>query len=63
MKPDDIDLASLDLYVDGDPHADWKLLREQAPVHWNRHKNMGFWSIRKARHLDVPHSTPAVTTA
>ena len=47
MELDEIDLASLDLYVDGDPYAAWKTLREQAPVHWNRHKNMGFWSISR----------------
>ena len=47
MKLDEIDLASLDFFVDGDPHAAWKLLRTEAPVHWNRHKNMGFWSISR----------------
>jgi len=47
MKLDEIDLASLDFFVDGDPHAAWKLLRTEAPLHWNRHKNTGFWSISR----------------
>jgi cytochrome P450 len=47
MELAQIDLASLDLYVSGDPHAAWKLLRAQAPVHWNRHRNSGFWSISR----------------
>jgi cytochrome P450 len=42
-----IDLASLDLYVNGDPHSAWKLLRAKAPVHWNQHRNSGFWSISR----------------
>jgi cholest-4-en-3-one 26-monooxygenase len=47
MELEQIDLASLDLYVDGDPHAAWKLLRAKAPVHWNQHRNRGFWSISR----------------
>jgi cytochrome P450 len=47
MELDQIDLASLDLFVDGDPHAAWKLLRAKAPVHWNQHRNSGFWSISR----------------
>jgi cytochrome P450 len=47
MELEQIDLASLDLYVDGDPHAAWKLLRARAPVHWNQHRSRGFWSISR----------------
>ncbi|HKD67421.1 MAG TPA: cytochrome P450 [Candidatus Binataceae bacterium] len=47
MELEQIDLASLDLFVDGDPHAAWKLLRAKAPVHWNQHRNSGFWSISR----------------
>jgi cytochrome P450 len=47
MELEQIDLAALDLYVDGDPHAAWKLLRAKAPVHWNQHRNSGFWSISR----------------
>jgi cytochrome P450 len=47
MELEQIDLAALDLYVDGDPHAAWKLLRAKAPVHWNQHRGRGFWSISR----------------
>jgi cytochrome P450 len=47
MELEQIDLADLDLYVDGDPHAAWRLLREKAPVHWNQHRQSGFWSISR----------------
>jgi len=47
MELEEIDLASLDLYVDGDPHAAWRLLRATAPVHWNQHRGRGFWSISR----------------
>src|SRR5215831_8605372 len=47
MELEQIDLASLDLFVDGDPHAAWKLLRAKALVHWNQHRNSGFWSISR----------------
>jgi cytochrome P450 len=47
MELEQIDLADLDLYVDGDPHAAWKLLRAKAPVHWNQHRGRGFWSISR----------------
>ena len=59
MKLDEIDLASLDLYVDGDPYAAWKTLREQAPVHWNRHKNTGFWSISRFDDASRVYRDPA----
>jgi hypothetical protein len=36
MELKDIDLNNLDLFMDGDPYAAWKILREQAPLHWNR---------------------------
>jgi cytochrome P450 len=47
MELEQIDLAALDFFVDGDPHAAWKLLRARAPVHWNQHRNSGFWSISR----------------
>ena len=47
MELEQIDLADLDLYAEGDPHAAWRVLRERAPVHWNQHRNNGFWSISR----------------
>jgi len=47
MELQDIDLNNIDLFVYGDPHAAWKILREQAPVHWNPQDNTGYWSITR----------------
>ena len=47
MELEQIDLADLDLYAEGDPHAAWRMLRERAPIHWNQHRNKGFWSISR----------------
>ncbi len=45
----DIDLISPDVYVQGYPHEQWKLLREQAPVYWHAGGPdfPGFWCITK----------------
>jgi len=51
MELKDIDLNNIDLFVNGDPHTAWKILREQAPVHWNHKDNTGYWSI--TRHQDA----------
>jgi cytochrome P450 len=45
MELNEIDLNNFDLFVHGDPHAAWKVLREQAPVHWNPQGDTGYWSI------------------
>ncbi len=47
MELKDIDLNNLDLFMDGDPYAAWKILREQAPVHWNPKDDTGYWSITR----------------
>lgn len=48
-KLTDIDLTDLDLFVNGDPHAAWKLFREQAPIYWHEKGkgDVAFWSITK----------------
>lgn len=48
-KLSDIDLTDLDMFVHGDPHAAWKLFREQAPIYWHPKGQGGveFWSITK----------------
>ncbi len=45
MELSEIDLNNFELFVHGDPHAAWKVLREQAPVHWNPMGDSGYWSI------------------
>jgi cytochrome P450 len=47
---EDVDLTDGNLYLKGDPHATWKLLREQAPVFWHEKgargtKGRGFWAV------------------
>jgi cytochrome P450 len=47
---DEIDLTDFDLYTHGDPHAAWRLLREQAPVFFNKGVARGygdqpFWAV------------------
>ena len=53
MTPDDIDLSDLDLFAGGAPWGAFRVLREQAPVHWNPEPspNHGFWSL--TRHDDI----------
>ena len=45
MEVSQIDLNNFDLFFHGDPYAAWKVLREQAPVHWNTKDDTGYWSI------------------
>jgi cytochrome P450 len=43
----DVDLADFALFVQGPPHEVWRLLRAEAPVHWNPGTDAfpGFWSV------------------
>src|SRR5258706_7403057 len=47
---EDVDLTDPNLYLKGDPHAAWKLLREQAPVFWHERGargtlGRGVWAV------------------
>ena len=45
---DQIDTTDVDMFVRNEQHAAFKVLREQAPVHWNhRDFAQGFWNITK----------------
>jgi cytochrome P450 len=45
---DEIDFWDLDMFTDGDPHAAWTLLREQAPVWWHdRPGGEPFWCVTR----------------
>ena len=50
---EEIELKDPDVYVDGVPHASFRLLREHDPVHWHPETapDPGFWAITK--HADV----------
>lgn len=48
---DEIDYWDLDMFTDGDPHAAWRLQREQAPVWWHdRPGGEPFWSVTRFEH-------------
>ena len=45
---DEIDFWDLDMFVDGDPHAAWSILRSEAPVWYHdRPGGESFWSIAR----------------
>src|SRR5882762_3072483 len=49
-RVEDIDLTDPDLYVRGDPHAAWKLLRDTGPIVWHEKGSagtggQGFWAL------------------
>jgi cytochrome P450 len=52
----DINLLDPDLYQFGDPHAAYKVLREQAPVFWNSQgavgtEGKGFWAVTRYQNI------------
>jgi cytochrome P450 len=48
MKLNEINLLDLDLFVKGDPHEVFALLRREAPVYWHERKNgRGFWAVTR----------------
>jgi cytochrome P450 len=46
---DEIDLSDPEVHLRGETHALWKVLRREAPVHWNRSRSFyaDFWSITR----------------
>jgi cholest-4-en-3-one 26-monooxygenase len=58
---DEIDFWDLDMFEFGDPHAAWKLLREQAPVWWHdRDGGEKFWSIACYDYCHSVHAQPMI---
>ena len=56
MDLGDIDLTDLSLFDDGPPHDAFRVLRDEAPVHWHEPTGHtpggeGFWCL--TRHEDV----------
>jgi hypothetical protein len=49
LRVQDIDLADFEIFVQGKAHDAWRLLRAEAPVHWNAGNDVfpGFWSVTK----------------
>ena len=58
---DEIDFWDLDMFTEGDPHAAWTLLREQAPVWWHdRPGGEPFWCITRYDDARAVHAEPVV---
>jgi cytochrome P450 len=56
---DEIDFWDLDMFEFGDPHAAWRLLREQAPVWWHdRDGGEHFWSVTRYDDCHAVHADP-----
>lgn len=52
MRQDDIDLTDPVFFASGDPHAIWRRLRSEDPVHWTEGRlTRKFWSV--TRHADA----------
>jgi cytochrome P450 len=59
MELSEIDLTDLKLFVHGDPHLAWRMLRAEAPVYWHQRKpGHGFWSITKYRDAQTVYRDP-----
>jgi cholest-4-en-3-one 26-monooxygenase len=60
MKLGDVDLSNPSAFAEGFPHAYFKLLRHEAPVHKNPEPNgPGFWVISKYEDLKAVSRDPA----
>jgi cholest-4-en-3-one 26-monooxygenase len=61
LKLSDVNLADADRFARATPHDVWRLLRAEAPVHWNEGTEWfpGFWSITKYDDLIAVSRDPA----
>ena len=51
-REDDINLTAPSFFADGDPHAIWRRMRTEDPVHWTEGRlRKKFWSV--TRHADA----------
>ncbi|KAJ9625975.1 hypothetical protein H2204_010274 [Knufia peltigerae] len=48
---EEIDVTDPELYLRGDPHATWRIMRQKAPVYWHKnavakgYKDQNFWCV------------------
>jgi len=48
MKLSEVNLLDLELFVNGDPHQAFALLRREAPLYWHERENGGgFWAVTR----------------
>lgn len=60
----DVDLADPELYATGDPLAVFRLLREHAPVFWNRGRDgPGFWAVTRYADALTVYRDPGTFTS
>lgn len=63
---EDLDLSNPDSFVDGLPHAYFRALRREDPVHWNEvhcdpaRNGRGFWTITKYEDIKMMSRTPEI---
>ena len=66
LRVQDIDLSDFELFVQGKAHEVWRLLRAEAPVHWNAGNELfpGFWSVTQyANVLTVSRDTTTYSSS
>ena len=60
MQLSDVDLNDLDVFERGVPHAWFRLLRREAPVHWHEEPHgSGYWCITRYHDLKAVSRDPA----
>ncbi len=60
MQQDDLNLANQLFFANGDPHAVWKRLRAEDPVHWtDGGLSRGFWSVTKLEDVQAVYRDAA----
>jgi cytochrome P450 len=60
MKLDEIDLTNPDIFLYGDPHSAWKVMREEDPVHWTEKEGKrGYWSVTRYADALAVYRDPA----
>jgi cytochrome P450 len=56
---DEIDFWDLDMFEFGDPHAAWRILREEAPIWWHdRPGGEPFWAVTRYDDARAVHGDP-----
>ena len=57
---DEIDFWDLDMFTDGDPHAAWRLLREEPLWHHDRPGGEPFWCVTRYADARTVHADAAL---
>jgi cytochrome P450 len=61
---DDLSLTSPAFFASGDPHALWRRLRAEDPVHWTQtNYGRGYWSVTKLADVRTVYTDPVLFSA